>query len=88
MLDKILRAAILISAGVTVVSRYAAFRMAETLGEQTVNFLNSLSYAAIAVLIVSGIIFAIIVKKNEKRNGGAETGDDGGNEDADEKDDR
>ncbi len=85
MLDKILRAAILISAGVTAVSRYVAFRMAETLGEHTVNFLNSLSYAAIAVLIVSGIIFAILVKRAEKRNGGTAADDGGGNEDADEK---
>lgn len=66
MLDKMLRALILISAGVTVVCRYAAFRMSESLSEQTLKLLNELSYAGIAVLIVSGIIFAIIVKKSEK----------------------
>ena len=66
MLDKLLRALILISAGVTVVCRYAAFRMSESLSEQTLKLLNELSYAGIAVLIVSGIIFAIIVKKSEK----------------------
>lgn len=66
MLDKMLRALILIYAGVTVVCRYAAFRMSESLSEQTLKLLNELSYAGIAVLIVSGIIFAIIVKKSEK----------------------
>ena len=66
MLDKLLRALILISAGVTVVGRYEACRMSESLSEQTWKLLNELSYAGIAVLIVSGIIFAIIVKKSEK----------------------
>lgn len=71
MLDKLLRAAILCSAGASLVCRYIAFRAADTLGGQTVKLLNVLSYAAIAVLIVCGIIFAITVKRTEKRTNAA-----------------
>ncbi len=67
MLDKLLRAAILCSAGASLVCRYIAFKAADALGGQTVKLLNGLSYAAIAVLIVCGIIFAITVKRTEKR---------------------
>lgn len=80
MLDKMLRALILISAGVTVVCRYAAFRTVESLSEQTVKLLNGLSYAGIAVLVVSGIIFAIIIKKSEKHLKNPEKDENGNGE--------
>ncbi len=81
MLDKLLRAAILCSAGASLVCRYIAFKAADALGGQTVKLLNGLSYAAIAVLIVCGIIFAITVKRTEKRTN-AENAEESGEENA------
>lgn len=67
MLDKILRAAILLSAGLTVVCRYVAFKGAESLAAETIKLLNTLGYAGMLLLLVSGIAFAILVKKTEKK---------------------
>ena len=66
MTEKILKVIILISAGATVVCRYAAFKMSETLNAETVKILNITAYVGAAVLAICGIIYAIILKKGEK----------------------
>lgn len=77
MLDKVLRTVILVSAGVAVVCRYVAFRGTETMAEQTVKLLNELSFVGLGVLAVCGLIFAILLKKEEKEKRAREVPDGG-----------
>ncbi len=65
-LDLIFRIFILLSAGVTVISRYVLFKGTGTLSENVLNTLNIMSYVGVGVLAVCGIIYAICLKINHK----------------------
>lgn len=79
MLDKALRALILISAGVTVICRYVAFRKSDVLAPENVKLLNTAAIVGTVVLVICGVIYAVMLKMQEKKNkqNGADTGTDG-----------
>ena len=78
MLDKALRALILISAGVTVICRYVAFRKSDVLAPENVKLLNTAAIAGTVVLVICGVIYAVMLKMQEKKNkqNGGDTGTD------------
>ena len=78
MLDKALRALILISAGVTVICRYVAFRKSDVLAPENVKLLNTAAIAGTVVLVICGVIYAVMLKMQEKKNkqNGGEAGTD------------
>ncbi len=79
MLDKALRALILISAGVTVICRYVAFRKSDVLAPENVKLLNTAAIVGTVVLVICGVIYAVMLKMQEKKNkqNGGEAGTDG-----------
>lgn len=79
MLDKALRALILISAGVTVICRYIAFKKSDVLAPENVKLLNTAAIVGTVVLVICGVIYAVMLKMQEKKNkqNGADTGTDG-----------
>lgn len=78
MLDKALRALILISAGVTVICRYVAFRKSDVLAPENVKLLNTAAIVGTVVLVICGVIYAVMLKMQEKKNkqNGGEAGTD------------
>ena len=78
MLDKALRALILISAGVTVICRYVAFRKSDVLAPENVKLLNTVAIVGTVVLVICGVIYAVMLKMQEKKNkqNGGEAGTD------------
>lgn len=78
MLDKALRALILISAGVTVICRYVAFRKSDVLAPENVKLLNTAAIVGTVVLVICGAAYAVMLKMQEKKNkqNGGEAGTD------------
>lgn len=78
MLDKALRALILVSAGVTAICRYVAFRKSDVLAPENVKLLNTAAIAGTVVLVICGVIYAVMLKMQEKKNkqNGGEAGTD------------
>lgn len=78
MLDKALRALILISAGVTVICRYVAFKKSDVLTPENVKLLNTAAIVGTVVLVICGVVYAVMLKMQEKKNkqNGGEAGTD------------
>lgn len=78
MLDKALRALILVSAGVTVICRYVAFKKSDVLAPENVKLMNTAAIVGTVVLVICGVIYAVMLKMQEKKNkqNGGEAGTD------------
>lgn len=61
-----LKAAVLLSAAVTLVLRIVCFRYGDTLAPEALRLLRTISIAAAAALLISGVLWAVLEKKRTK----------------------